>query len=196
MTPGMLPATRMTAAEFAQRARVGHDGTGGDAPPGDRQRDTEDHAQRRRAQGRRDLLGAVARGLERDARTAHDERKRHHGHGDSDRFPGKHHLDGEREEPAASTPLRPSRSSRRRPVATGGQTSGSATRVSTSDLPGQRRRASSHASAIPGTRSTSTASSAEPSVRKIACASLAGAEGPTMNPYWAKIVRASASFCR
>src|SRR5277367_360539 len=58
-----------------------------------------------------------------------------------------------------------------RPVATGGMTSGSATSVSTSDLPGHFARASSQASAMPKGRMSSVLSAAVPSVKPTTCAS-------------------------
>ena len=48
-----------------------------------------------------------------------------------------------------SGPLRPNSLSRIKPVATGGITRGKVTSVSTKDLPGHRRRASTQATAIP-----------------------------------------------
>ena len=57
-------------------------------------------------------------------------------------------------------PRRPNNFRRISPVATGGMTSGSATIVSTTDLPYHRLRASSHAAATPNGRMSAAASAA------------------------------------
>ena len=57
-----------------------------------------------------------------------------------------------------TTLLSPNSCSSRKPVATGGSTSGSDSSVSTTGLPGNERRASSHAAAIPAGSATSVES--------------------------------------
>ena len=68
---------------------------------------------------------------------------------------------------APSGPRRPNNQRSISPVATGGITSGSETAVSTSALPGNCRRASTHATATPGTSITAVAASAASVVKMV-----------------------------
>ena len=70
-------------------------------------------------------------------------------------------------------PRRPNIFSSMRPVATGGITSGSERRVSTSDLPGQCWRANSHASASPNGRMETVLSAETQAVNQTICNSSA-----------------------
>ena len=68
---------------------------------------------------------------------------------------------------APSGPRRPNSFKRIRPVATGGTTSGSETRVSRTVRPGNSRRASSHAMATPGGSMTRVATAAISTVNPV-----------------------------
>jgi hypothetical protein len=70
-------------------------------------------------------------------------------------------------------PRRPNSFSRIKPVATGGMTSGSETSVSTTDLPGHSRRASSHATAIPPGKIASVLNADTQAVNQTTCQSAA-----------------------
>ena len=84
------------------------------------------------------------------------------------------------------------------PVATGGMTSGSATKVSTRDFPGQSRRARSHASATPNGKIASVLSAATPTVNQVIChasadmrSTVRGDHGAGKKPYFVKTARAA-----
>ena len=81
-------------------------------------------------------------------------------------------------------PRRPRIFRRMRPVAIGGMTSGSATSVSTRDLPNQSRRASSHARAIPGGTMARVLSAETHAVKPTSCQSspFISDYGSTMKP--------------
>ena len=70
-------------------------------------------------------------------------------------------------------PRRPKSFRRIKPVATGGRTSGSVTKVSTMDLPGQSRRASAHARARPNGRIVTVLNAETHAVNQTICHSSA-----------------------
>ena len=70
---------------------------------------------------------------------------------------------------APMTPRRPHSLSRIRPVATGGITSGREIKVSTTDLPGHRKRASSHAVPSPSGRMMTVLSAETQAVNQTIC---------------------------
>ena len=159
--PGMLPRDHDGRAELAEGAGECEQTAGEDSAPGERQGDEQEDPPFRSTERAGHLFQLRVDFLDGGTGVADQQRQRHHGQGQNHRLPGEDDIRLEcLVQPCPDGPRLPKRRSSTKPVTTGGRTSGRATSVSTSVLPGHALRASSQPSAIPGGRISAVPSNA------------------------------------